>query len=202
MKLYYVPGACSLSPHIVMREAGIAVDLIKVDLAARITADGSDYSAINPKGQVPALKLDDGSLMTEGPAIVQYLADQRPQSGLAPPPADRARYVLQSWLNFIATEVHKQYAPLFNPACTADQRESALANLKRRYDYLDAELTARDYLAGDRFSIADAYLFTVNNWSNFVGVDMTPWPAIGAYQQRIGARPAVQEALRAEGLLS
>lgn len=201
MKLYYVPGACSLSPHIVLREAGYAFELEKVDLATRKTASGADYYGINPKGYVPALQLDDGSVLTEGPAIVQYLADQRPKQGLAPVPEERARYELHSWLNFISTELHKQYSPLFNPACAAEQRQAALQALKNRYDYLAKELATRDYLCGSRFSVADAYLFTVNNWSNFVKVDLSPWPLLLAYQQRIAQRPAVQAALRAEGLL-
>lgn len=201
MKLYYVPGACSLSPHIVLREGGLAFELEKVDLATRKTESGADFFTINPKGYVPALRLDDGLVMTEGPAIVQFIADQNPKAGLAPPATRRERYELQAWLNFISAELHKQYSPLFNPACTPDQRKAVLETLSRRYTYVADQLKSRDYIFGNAFTVADAYLFTVTNWANFVKFDLGQWPSLVAYQQRIGSRPAVQQALKAEGLL-
>jgi glutathione S-transferase len=201
LKLYYSPGACSLAAHIALRESGLSFELEKVDLASRRTASGGDYLSINSKGYVPALQFADGSVLTEGPAILQYVADQNPGLRLAPPVGSRERYQLQAWLNFFSSELHKQYSPLFNPACTAEQRQTATAALERRYIWLANELRDRTYLVGDRFTIADAYLFTVNGWGAFIGFDLGRWPVIGAYQQRIAARQAVQAALRAEGLL-
>lgn len=201
MKLYYTPGACSLSPHIVLREVGASFDLVKVDLATHKTETGEDYYAINPRGYVPALRLDDGSLLAEGPAIVQYLADKNPSAKLAPAPADHKRYELQSWLTFIGTELHKQFTPLFNPAAVEAQKAASIASLKKRFDYLAGELKERPYLLGDQYSVADAYLFVVLSWSAYVKVDLTPWPVLQAYQGRIAGRPAVQAALKAEGLL-
>lgn len=201
MKLYYFPGACSLSPHIVLREADFTFKIEKVDLTTHKTESGADFLDINPRGYVPALSLNDGSVLIEGPAIIQYLADQRPEAGLAPAATSRERYELQSWLNFISTEVHKQYSPLFNPSCTPEQRKAALEALSRRYTYLVDQLKGRDYIFGNTFTVADAYLFTVNNWANFLNFDLGQWPSLVAYQQRIGGRPAVQQALKAEGLL-
>jgi glutathione S-transferase len=202
MKLYYVPGACSLSPHIVLREAGVKFDLVKVDLASHRTEGGSDYMKTNPRGYVPALELDDGSVLTEGPAIVQYIADQYPRANLAPAPTDRRRYDLQSWLNFISTELHKQFSPLFNPATVEAQRAASIDTLKRRFTYVAQELGSRDYIAGDHFSVADAYLFTVIGWASYVKFDLSAWPAILGYLGRIGGRSSVQQALRAEGLIA
>lgn len=200
MKLYFSPGACSLSPHIVLLEAGLPFSSERVDLRNKVTASGVDYRTINPKGQVPALALE-GSVLTEGPAIVQFLADQAPEKQLAPPAGTLARYQLQEWLNFIGTEVHKVYTPLFNPETAEATKTAAHATLAARYGYLDKVLGQRDYL-NERFSVADIYLFVVSTWAGHVGVDLTPYPSVQAFLQRIGARPAVQQALREEGLLA
>ena len=201
MKLYYSPGACSLSPHIVAREAGIELELIKVDTKTKKLEDGGDYWQVNAKGYVPALRLDNGQLLTEGPAIVQYLADQKPASGLAPAAGSFERYRVQEWLNFITTEIHKNFSPLFNPAASADWKEGAKANLAKRFGFIATHLEGKQYLMGDQFTVADAYLFTVANWGQFVGVDIGQWPAVKAFHARVAARPKVQEALKAEGLL-
>ena len=199
MKLFYFPGACSLSPHIVLREVGTKFDLVKVDLAAKKTESGDDYLKINPRGYVPALQLDDGSVLVEGPAIVQYLADQNPSAGLAPAPADSKRYELQSWLTFIGTEVHKQFSPLFNPNSVDAQKAASIQALKGRFAYLESELGARQYLMGDKFTVADVYLFVVLGWAGYVKLELSP--NLQAYLGRIAGRPAVQAALKAEGLL-
>lgn len=200
MKLFYYPGACSLSPHIVLREVGAKFDLVKVDLATRKTEAGADFSKINPRGYVPALELDDGSVLVEGPAIIQYLADQNPSADLAPAPTDRARYELHSWLTFIGTELHKQFSPLFNPGSVEAQKAASIEALKGRFSYLADQLAERPYLMGDKFSVADAYLFVVLSWAGFIKLDLSPWPALGSYLQRISERPAVLAALKAEGL--
>jgi glutathione S-transferase len=202
MKLYYSPGACSLSPHIVAREAGIPVDLKKVDLKTKTLAEGgASYLAVNGKGYVPALGLDDGGLLTEGPAIVQYMADQKPDSGLAPKAGTKERLQLQEWLNFISTELHKAMGTFFNPKAPADWKAAVTERLGVRLDYVAKELTGKQYLMGDKFSVADAYLFTILNWAPMVKFDMSRWPAITEYQKRVGQRPKVQEALKAEGLV-
>lgn len=198
MKLFYFPGACSLSPHIVLREIGAKFDLVKVDLAAKKTESGEDYLGINPRGYVPALQLDDGSVIVEGPAIVQYLADQDPSARLAPAPTDRKRYELQSWLTFIGTEVHKQFSPLFNPNSADVQKAASVQALKARSTYLERELAARPYLMGETYSVADVYLFVVLGWASHVKLVLTP--GLQAYLGRIAGRPAVQAALKAEGL--
>jgi glutathione S-transferase len=200
MKLYYSPGACSLSPHIVLREAGLPFDLVKVDLKAKKTAAGGDYLQLNAKGYVPLLELDDGERLSEGPAIVQYLADQKPESGLAPRAGTMERYRLQEWLNFLSTEVHKQFSPLFNPEASEDWKRAVRANLTRRFEWLAPQLKARPYLMGERFSVADAYLFTLLNWCSFTGIDLGRWPPLKDYLARVAARPRVQEALKAESL--
>jgi glutathione S-transferase len=200
MKLYYAPGACSLSPHIVVSETGLPVELEKVDLAAHKTETGQDYMAINPKGYVPALRLDDGSILTEGPAIVQYLADQKPASGLAPAVGTIDRYRLQEWLTFIGTELHKSFSPLFNKASSDDTKNVAKANITKRLAYLNDQLASRQYLMGANFTVADAYAFTIVNWTNFVAMDLKAYPNLGAYMARVGARPKVHETLKAEGL--
>jgi glutathione S-transferase len=200
MKLYYSPGACSLSPHIVAREAGLPVDIVKVDLKARKLEDGGDYTRLNAKGYVPALALDDGTLLTEGPAIVQYLADQRPESALAPANGTLERYRLQEWLNFLTAEIHKSFSPLFNPAAAEGWKQAARDNLTRRFDYVAERLGPNAYLTGERFTVADAYLFTLLNWCQWTGIDLGRWPALQAYHARVAARPKVQAALRAEGL--
>jgi glutathione S-transferase len=201
MKLYYSPGACSLSPHIVATEAGIPLELEKVDLASHKTASGQDFTAVNPKGYVPALRLDDGSILTEGPAIVQYLADQKPAAGLAPAAGTIDRYRLQEWLTFIGTEMHKSFGTLFNKAAGDDAKQLAKGNIAKRLGYLNDQLANRQFLLGGNFTVADAYAFTIVNWTNFVGIDLKPYPNVVAYMGRVGARPKVQETLKAEGLL-
>lgn len=200
MKLFIKPGACSLSPHIVLEELGLPYETEVVDLAKKTTASGQDFLAINPKGYVPALQLDSGELLTEGPAIVQYLADLAPEKQLAPANGSVARYQLQSWLTFIGTEVHKSFSPFFNPKAPQEWKDIARANLERRLAYVAQQLEGRDYLLGSEFSVADAYLFTVLNWSKFIKLDLGAWPVLVAYQARVAARPAVQAALKAEGL--
>ncbi len=201
MKLYYSPGACSMSPHIVLREAGLAFDLEQVDLKEKKTKAGADFKAINPKGMVPVLKLDDGQVLTEGPAIVQYLADQKPDAGLAPKSGTIERARLQEWLNFITSELHKGFTPLFNPNTPEAYKLIARENLTNRFGYLDKQLAGKQYLMGDKFTVADAYCFTVLGWSNFLKIDLAPWPNITAYMARVGQRPMVKEAMTAEGLL-
>jgi glutathione S-transferase len=201
MKLYYAPGACSLSPHIVILEAGLAASFEKVDLSAKKTASGGDYLAVNSKGSVPALQLDDGSVLTEGPAVVQYLADQKPQSGLAPRAGTLERYRLMEMLNFITSELHKTYSPLFNPKISADWKASVLATLDKKFAWLSNALADKPYLMGNDFTVADAYLFTVLRWSGRVGVELGKWPVLTAYSQRVEQRPKVQQALKDEGLI-
>jgi glutathione S-transferase len=200
MKLYYSPGACSLSPHIALREAGLAFEPVRVDLRAKKLADGGDFLAVNPDGYVPVLGLDDGSVLTEGPAIVQYIADLAPDKKLAPANGTPERYRLQSALNFISTELHKSYSPLFSKSAGADWKSSARKTIAERLAHLHDRLKD-DYLLGDRFTVADGYLFTVLRWSKFVDFDLSPWPRLVAHEARVAARPAVQEALRFEGLI-
>jgi glutathione S-transferase len=197
MKLYYAPGACSLSPHIVAREAGIAIQLEKVDLKAKKTESGEDFNRVNPKGYVPALRLDDGSVLTEGPAIVQYLADQNSAHGLAPAAGSKERYRLAEWLAFLNSEVHKTWSGLWKPNV---ERAPIEEKLDQRLDYVNAELKSRPYLMGERFTVADAYLFTLLNWGQWTKVDLARWPALQQFVERVKARPKVQEALKAEGL--
>jgi glutathione S-transferase len=201
MKLYYFNGACSLSPHIVAVEAGIPVTLVKANLKNKTAADGSDFTKINSKGAVPALQLDDGRVLTEGPAIVQYLADLKPEANLAPKFGTFERYQLMELLNYITSELHKSFSPLFSPATTPEMRETIIAQLGKKFDWLVSSLGAKQFLMGDTFTVADAYLFTILNWSNYVKVDLSPWPTLVDYQARIAARPKVREALKAEGLL-
>ncbi|CUI09757.1 glutathione transferase GstA [Massilia antarctica] len=201
MKLYFSPGACSLSPHIVLLEAGLAFTTDSVDLRKKVTASGADFSAINPKGYVPALETDQGMLLTEGPAIVQYLADLAPEKKLAPAAGTPERYVLAEWLNFISTELHKNFSPLFRPNVGEELSSYARANLTARFGYVERMLKGRDYLTGSQFTVADAYLFTVLNWANVLKFDMSAFPLVQAFQTRVGERPLVQQALRDEGLL-
>lgn len=201
MRLFYSSGACSLSPHIVAREAGIELALQKVDLKTKTMVAEGDYLAVNPKGSVPALELDDGQILTEGPVIVQYLADLRPEKGLAPPAGTLERYRLQEWLGYINSELHKSYSPLFRPDTPAETRAERQAYLKRRYALVEQRLAAQPYLLGAAFTVADAYLFTVTNWAGIVKLDLSAFPALRAFQERIAARPAVKAAMRAEGLL-
>jgi glutathione S-transferase len=201
VKLYYSPGACSLSPHIVLAEAGLAYSIEKVDLKAKKTETGADFFAVNAAGYVPALVLENGEVLTEGPAIVQYLADQVPEKKLAPSPGSFERVRLQEKLNFISTEIHKSFSPLFNPAAPEEWKTVARGLIGRRLDVVEQTLAGRDYLLGD-FTVADAYLFTVLGWGRMVGVDVNEGrPLLAAYLKRVGSRPAVQQAMREEGLI-
>ncbi|RCW66767.1 glutathione transferase GstA [Pseudorhodoferax soli] len=200
MKLYYSPGACSLSPHIVLREAGIAFEALKAPTKTHKLDDGTDYYTINPLGYVPLLELDDGTRLAEGPAIVQYIADQAPLKNLAPANGTLARYRLQSLLTFIGTELHKGYSPLFYPTTPEDYKAGVREKLLSRYKWVDEQLAGKDYLTGDNFTVADAYLFTVTTWAKPTGVDLSAYANVAAFMARVAARPAVQEALKAEGL--
>ena len=201
MKLYYAPGACSLSPHIALREAGLGFDLVQVDLKAKKTKAGEDFLAVNPKGQVPVLQLDSGEQLTEGPAIVQWIADQKPAAGLAPAAGTMPRYHLVEWLNFVTSELHKNFAPLFAPNTPEDYKPVAKDTLARKLAVLERHLGNNKFLLGDSFTVVDPYAFTVLGWSRYVEIDLAPYPNIRAYLDRVGARPKVQEALKAEGLL-
>lgn len=204
MKLYYAPGACSLASHLALIEAGLPFTAEKADIRNKKTASGEDFMALtNGKGYVPALRLDDGTVLCEGVAILQYIADQAPASGLAPANGTLARYQLQEWLNYIGTEVHKNFGPLFNPASTPEMKEMAKANLARRFDWLVAALSDRDYVLGSQFSVADAYLAVVLGWTRVVGIDLAgAYPALAAYQARVMSRPSAQAAMKAEGLIA
>src|SRR3984957_16921528 len=201
MKLYYSTGACSLSPRIVLMEAGLPFTTEKTDLKSKKTADGADSLAINSKGSVPALGLDDGQVLTEGPAIVQYLADLKPESGLAPRAGTMERYRLMEMLNYITSEVHKGFSPLFNPASSAEMKETFGATLAKKFDWLSGFLGTKPFLLGNTFTVADAYLFTVLNWTGHVKIDLGKWPILADYKTRIAQRPKVIEALKAEGLI-
>ena len=201
MKLYYSRGACSLSPHIVLLEAALPYTLERVDLATKKTAAGVDYLTINSKGAVPALELDDGKVLTEGPAIVQYLADLKPDSGLAARAGTFERYRLMEMLNYITSEVHKGFSPLFNPKISADWRAAAQANLEKKFDWLSGFLKDKTFLMGNAFTVADAYLFTVLSWTRPLKIELERWPVLQEYQSRIARRPTVQRALKESGLL-
>jgi glutathione S-transferase len=201
MKLYYSPGACSLSPHIVLHEAGIAFTPVLASTKTHQLADGSDFYAINPKGYVPLLELDNGERLSEGPAIVQYIADQVPGKQLAPPAGTMARYRLMEWLNFITSELHKSFGPMFNKDFPEAGKEFYKKKLAGRLAWVDEQLKGKAYLMGDSFTVADAYLFTVAGWGKYVGVDTAGLPNLSAYMARVAARPAVQAAMKAEGLL-
>jgi glutathione S-transferase len=201
MKLYYSPGVCSLSPHIVLRESGLVFETVLASTKTHQLADGSDYYAINPKGYVPLLELDNGERLSEGPAIVQYIADQVPDKQLAPAAGTMARYRLQEWLNFISSELHKSYSPLFNPATPDEYKTQVRTKLVSRLTWVDEQLEGKAFLMGEHFTAADAYLFTVTRWSKGAGVDITSLATLNAYLARIAARPAVQEAMKAEGLI-
>jgi glutathione S-transferase len=204
MKLYYAPGTCSLSPHIVAREAGIVIDLVRVDIRAEPhrTEGGADYIHINPKGYVPALHLDNGQLLTEGVAIVQYLGDLAPGSGLTPAAGTLERYRLQEWLTFISAELHKMFSPwLFHPEHGELAQRAARLKIIERFALLERHLMTHDYLTGERFTAADAYAFTIIGWSRLQDIELTSFPKLDRYMERIAARPKVQEAMRAEGLL-
>ncbi|MBK8894313.1 glutathione transferase GstA [Propionivibrio sp.] len=199
MKLYYAPGTCSFSPHITLREAGIDVELVRVDIKKRIlVADGSDFATINPKGYVPVLELDNGVRLSEGPAIVQYIADLKPESNLAPRAGTLERYQLQEWLGFVNSEVHKTFSPMFNPATPDEYKVITKKNLANRFNYLASHLAKNDYLMGKQFTVADGYLYTVLGWCQWVGIDLKEWPALVAYVERIAGRASVRDALAAE----
>ena len=201
MKLYFSPGACSLASHIALLEGGLSFAAERVDLRAGKTASDADYNAINPKGYVPALTLDDGQLLTENVALLQYIADQAPEARLAPANGTMERFRLVEWLAFISTEVHKTFSPLFNPAQPDAAKDIARQNLARRFAFLDAALANRSFLTGNQFTVADSYLFTVLNWTVPCKLDLTPWPNLQAFHARVAARPAVRAAMVAEGLI-
>ena len=200
MKLYYSPGACSLSPHIVLRESGLAFEPVLASTKTHKLTDGTDYYTINPQGYVPLLELESGERLSEGPAIVQYIADQVPEKKLAPANGTMARARVQEWLNFISTELHKTFSPLFNPAMPEEAKALFRAKVLERLSWVNTQLEGKQYLMGDSFSVPDAYLFTVTNWTKFVGVDITSLRHLGEFMARMAARPAVQAALKAEGL--
>ena len=200
MKLYFSPGACSLSPHIVARELGIELTLEKVDTQTKKLSGDRDFLKINPKGYVPTLELDDGSVLTEGPAIVQYLADKKPEAKLVPPNGTLERYRVQEMLGYINSEIHKTYSPLFNPKVSPELREERQEYLRKRYAFIEQSLAGKDYLFGQDFTVADAYLFTVTNWSTFLKIDRSEFPNLLAFQKRVAARPAVKAAMAAEHL--
>jgi glutathione S-transferase len=200
MKLYFAPGACSLSPHIVLREAGAKFDLEQVDLREKKTKKGDNYLEINPKGQVPLLELDDGQRISEGPAIVQYVADQNPAAGLVPAAGTMDRYHLQGWLTHIGTELHKTFGPCFRPTTPEEYKKLSKETLANKYRGVDKALEGKQDLLGDKFSVADAYLFAVTRWAPRIEFDLSPFPNVKAFMERVAARPKVQEALKAEGL--
>ncbi len=201
MKLYYASGACSLAPHIVAREAGVTVDLVKVDLAAHKTADGGDFYAINPRGYVPALEIDGGTVLREAAVVTQYLADQKPGAGLIAAAGSLDRLKQQEWIGFIATELHKTFSNLWNKQMPDAGKEITKTKLATRFAELDKHLAGKQYLMGDKFTAPDAYCFTIVNWANFLNLDLKPYANLSAYMARVAARPKVQEALKAEGLL-
>ncbi|MFY3386218.1 glutathione transferase GstA [Paracidovorax sp. MALMAid1276] len=201
MKLYYSPGACSLSPHIALHEAGLAHTPVLASTKSHKLQDGTDYYGINPLGYVPLLELDSGERLREGPAIVQYIADQAPTKNLAPAHGTMERYRLQEWLTFIGTEVHKGFSPLFNPATPDEYKTMAREKLLQRLQWVDSQLEGKQYLMGDTFTVADGYLFTVTNWAKPTNLDLSGLANLAAYRERVGARPAVQAAMKAEGLL-
>jgi glutathione S-transferase len=201
MKLYYSPGACSLSPHIALLEAGLPYDLVKVDLKAKKLENGDDYLKVNPKGQVPALGLDSGELVTEGPVIVQMIADKAAAKNLAPARDSAERYRLQEWLNFITAELHKNFSPLFQPAIPDEVKNFFRERLMGKFKYLDGALAGNDYLMGEQFTVADGYLFTMLSWADRMKFDLSALPNLLAYKARVAARPKVQEALTKEGLM-
>jgi glutathione S-transferase len=201
MKLYYSPGACSLSPHIALLEAGLPYDLVKVDLKAKKLENGDDYLKVNPKGQVPALALDNGELVTEGPVIVQLIADKAAGKNLAPTRDSAERYKLQEWLNYITGELHKNFSPMFSPVLADDAKAFFKDRLMGKFKYLDGVLAGRDYLMGKQFTVADGYLFTMLAWADRMKFDLSAMPNLLAYKARVGARPMVQQALTKEGLM-
>jgi glutathione S-transferase len=202
MKRYYSPSACSLSPHIALREAGLAFEPVLASTKSHKLQDGTDYYSINPLGYVPMLELDDGTRLREGPAIVQYIADQVPTKNLAPANGTLPRYRLQEWLTFIGTEIHKTFSPLFNPAMPEEGKQISRERLASRFKFVDGELKGKNYLMGDHFTVADGYLFVVTRWAKPMNIDLTPFPNLRAHHERVAARPAVREAMEFEGLLN
>ncbi len=200
MKLYFLAGACSMAPHIAMREAGVPVDLVKVDTKNK-TYEGGDYRQINGKGYVPTIELEDKSHLTEVGVILQYIADRAPQTKLAPANGTMERVRLQEWLNFISSEIHKQFSPLFDATASEEVKNKQRDKLAGRFDWLVQQLVGKDYLTGSNFTVADAYLFTVLNWGQWTGVDLTKWPVLAQYAARVAARPKVHEAMKAEQLI-
>ena len=200
MKLYYSPGACSMAAHIVLREAGLKFDAEKVDLKGKRTSSGADYMRINPKGYVPALELDNGNILTEVGVIIQYLADQKPDLSLVPKAGTMERYREMEWINFISTEIHKTFGPLWKPNTPEETRQNQKTLLATRFDYLAKQLEGKQYLMGENFTVADAYLYTVMNWTGMLKVDLAPWPILQTFMARVATRPAVVETLKAEGL--
>ena len=201
MKLYFAPGACSLSPHIVASETGEKVDLIQVDLQKKLTKDGADFTKINPKGQVPVLQTDDGKTLTEGPVIVQYLGDKSPASKVVPAAGSADRYKVQEWLNFISTELHKSFGPMFRPTTPDAYKQISKDTIGNKFKYVDSQLAGKQYLMGDTFTAPDAYLYVMTRWAKRMEMDLTQWPNLKAFNERVEARPKVREALKAEGLL-
>lgn len=201
MKLYLTPGACSLSPHIALREAGLPFEFEQVNLQNKQTKSGADYRKVNPKGAVPALQLDNGQVLTEGPAIVQYIADQKPGAKLAPAAGTMERYRLQEWLNYICSELHKSFVPLFNPATSEDQKQAAKTGISAKFDHVNKSLEGKQYLLGDTFTIADGYLFVILTWAKHVGMDLSRWSGLNSFFDRVFKREAVQTAMKAEGLI-
>ncbi|MGA9525051.1 MAG: glutathione transferase GstA [Myxococcaceae bacterium] len=199
MKLYFAPGACSFAPHIALRESGLEFDLERVDLRTHVTENGANYYDINPKGYVPALRLDDGQILTECAAVLQYIADLAPAQKLAPAAGTLARYRAQEWLHFIATEIHKSFGPMFNPATTPEAKAQLVERISNRFGHIARQLEGKPYLMGEDFTVADAYLFTMFRWSTMLGPDLAQWASLKAYFDRVSARPAVQAALAAEG---
>ena len=201
MKLYYAPGACSLSPHIILQESGLKHTIAKTNLKDKTIDGGGDYKQKNPHGYVPALELDDGTILTEGPAIVQYIADKVPEKKLAPPAGSLDRVKMQGWLNFVSTELHKGFSPLFNPAMPEEAKKLFREKLMLRFEALDKHFAKHQFINGETFSVPDAYLFTVINWTKPTNLDISGFKNLAAYHARIGARPAVQTAMKAEGLM-
>ncbi len=198
MKLYFSPGACALHPQITLREAGLDFDLVRVDIRAHKLADGTDFYAINPKGYVPVLELDDGTRLTEGAVIDQYVADRKPEAKMLPPVGTMERLRVLEWLNFIATELHKQFTPLFNPSVSDADKDAQRGRVGTRFDLIEKELASKPYLTGDTFTVADAYLFNMTRWTKHTGIDLARWPAITAFVARVGERPTVKASLEAE----
>ena len=201
MKLYFTPGACSLAPHIALREAGVPFDLVKVDLGAKKLEDGSSYEAVNPKGYVPALRLDNGEVLTENVALLQYIGDLNPAAKLIPAAGTIERYRVAEWLSFITSEVHKSFTPIFVPTATEEVKQYARGNVAKRLNWLNGALGARKFLTGDNFTVADGYLLVMLNWADHVKIDVAQWPNLKRFQQAAGSRPKVYDALKAEGLV-